>query len=66
MRLIRRMVHQAYRNGAKEVFVTVPEECEVSEEEQYGFYRLKRWEGGLWQAVYAPQEKEKGHGERDA
>ena len=66
LRLIRRMVHQAYRNGAKEVFVTVPEECEVSEEEQYGFYRLKRWEDGLWQAVYAPQEKEKGHGECDA
>lgn len=51
-RLIRRMVHQAYRNGAKEVFVRVPKECTVSEEMQYGLYRLKKQDGELWKAVY--------------
>lgn len=51
-RLIRRMVHQAYRNGARATFVRVPKECAVSEEEQYGLYRLKRRGDGLWEAVY--------------
>ncbi len=61
-RLIRRMAHQAYRNGAKRIFVRVPGECIVSEETRYGLYRLVRageppWQAvpgtSLWEAVYA-------------
>ena len=51
-RLIRRMVHQAYRNGAKEVFVTVPDGYEVSETESYGYYRLNRLEDGRYSTIY--------------
>ena len=47
-RLIRRMVHQAYRNGAKEVFVTIPDGYEVSETESYGYYRLRRLDDGSY------------------
>lgn len=53
LRLIRRMVHQAYRNGAGEVFLEAPEEVPVSEETLYGFYRLIKEKNGLWRAVYA-------------
>lgn len=56
-RLIRRMVHQAYRNGAKTVLADVPEEVFVSEEIQYGYYRLKHVDGTLWEAVHAPEGK---------
>lgn len=56
-RLIRRTVHQAYRNGAKEVFVDVPENVAVSEEMQYGYYRLKHVDGSLWATVHAPEGK---------
>ena len=55
-RLIRRMVHQAYRNGAERVFVRVPEDVSVSEAEPYGFYRLKRAGDALWEAVYSCKE----------
>ena len=51
-RLIRRMVHQAYRNGAKEVFVTVPDGYEVSETESYGYYRLCRLDDGSYGTEY--------------
>lgn len=51
-RLVRRMVHQAYRNGAKDIFVQAPEECAISEQEQYGLYRLRPVEDGLWEAEY--------------
>lgn len=51
-RLVRRMVHQAYRNGAKEVLVRVPEECVLSEGRLYGLYRLKQREDGLWNTAY--------------
>ena len=51
-RLIRRMVHQAYRNGAKEVFVTVPDGYEVSETESYGYYRLRRLDDGSYGTEY--------------
>ncbi len=53
LRLIRRMVHQAYRNGAREVFLEAPGEIPVSEEILYGFYRLTKEKNGLWRAVYA-------------
>lgn len=52
-RLIRRMVHQAYRNGAERVFVTVPDSYEISETEPYGYYRLKRMEDGSYGTEYA-------------
>ena len=51
-RLIRRMVHQAYRNGAEKVLVQAPETVKLSEEIQYGFYRLKLREDGAWETVY--------------
>ena len=51
-RLIRRMVHQAYRNGAKEVFVTIPDGYEVSETESYGYYRLRRLDDGSYGTEY--------------
>ena len=56
-RLIRRMVHQAYRNGAKRVLVEVPDSVTVAEEIQYGYYRLKHVEGSLWETVHAPEGK---------
>lgn len=43
-RLIRRMVHQGYRNGAKKVIVLIPDGMEISETETYGHYRLKHIE----------------------
>ena len=51
-RLIRRLVHQAYRNGAKEVYVTVPPEYSVSETESYGYYRLKLRTDGSYETKY--------------
>lgn len=51
-RLIRRMVHQAYRNGAEKVFVTVPDGYPVSETEAYGYYMLKRLEDGSYGTAY--------------
>lgn len=51
-RLIRRMVHQAYRNGAEKVLVRAPENVKLSEEIQYGFYRLKPREDGSWETLY--------------
>ena len=40
-RLVRRMVHQAYRNGAESVLVYAPETVEIHDDEQYGLYALK-------------------------
>lgn len=56
-RLIRRMVHQAYRNGAREVLVQEPETVQLSETVQYGLYRLKKRGGGLWEAVYTGKQE---------
>lgn len=55
-RLIRRMVHQAYRNGAVQVLVQAPQECMVSEETQYGLYRLKKQDGEWWETVYTGRQ----------
>lgn len=53
-RLVRRMVHQAFRNGAKEVFVrTAPQVLCLCETKQYGFYRLEKTETGVFSAIYA-------------
>lgn len=57
-RLIRRMVHQAYRNGAREVLVRVPEEMQVSEDVQYGLYRLKKRGDGLWESMYTGKQEQ--------
>lgn len=54
-RLIRRMVHQAYRNGAERVLVQVPESVKVSEETQYGLYRLKQVSRNCYEAEYRPE-----------
>lgn len=52
-RLIRRMVHQAFRNGAGRVLVCAPKDSTVSESVQYGFYRLKRVGESMWEAIYS-------------
>ena len=59
-RLVGRMVHQAYRNGAKEVYVRFPKERPGTDGERFGHYRLRRararedgaWEN-LWLAEFA-------------
>lgn len=56
-RLIRRVVHQAYRNGAEDVFVKAPEECRIPEDAWYGLYRLEKGEDGWWKAVYAGRKQ---------
>ena len=56
-RLVRRMVHQAYRNGAERVLVEVPETISLSEDTQYGYYRLKHAEGSRWETIHAPEGK---------
>lgn len=61
-RLVRRMVHQAYRNGAGKVFVRASDALGLSEEAQYGLYRLRRADAGcepgrgLWEAVYTGKQ----------
>ena len=51
IRLVRRMGHQAYWNGAETVFVEAPEACGLNGAETYGFYRLVQAENGRWRAV---------------
>lgn len=52
-RLLRRMVHQAYRNGADEVLVRIPPEYPVRNGDQYGFYRFSSQKDGLWKTEFA-------------
>lgn len=64
-RVVRRVVHQAYRNGARRIFVQdleklreLPESEEIRtdrlfEGRQFGFYRLIRAEDERWEAVYS-------------
>ena len=51
-RLIRRMVHQGYRNGAEKVLVQVPEAVRIEEDKQYGLYRLTKSGNGIWDTIY--------------
>ena len=51
-RLIRRMVHQGYRNGAQRVLVEAPDSVHVKDGEQYGLYGLKRREDGRFDTEY--------------
>lgn len=51
-RLIRRMVHQGYRNGAKNVLVQAPEAVRIVDGAQYGLYRLWKNVGGSWATEY--------------
>lgn len=63
--LVKRVVHQAFRNGAKEVLVEdLEKRAEVVQEgaqrrlaegQRYGFYVLKRREEGGFIAVYQPE-----------
>jgi len=65
-RLVRRMVHQAYRNGAGEVFVEALETCRLSEEVLYGLYRLRREADGRFRAVYCGRGGGAGLADADA
>ncbi len=51
-RLIRRMVNQAYRNGAEKVFVQVPDTVRVSEDVIYSRYRLKQVDNGIYDTEF--------------
>lgn len=51
-RLIRRMVHQGYRNGAERVYVRVPEHLSIEEGKPYGLYVLKQMSGGDYETEY--------------
>jgi tRNA pseudouridine38-40 synthase len=51
-RLVRRMVHQAYRNGAETVFVEAPESVKIVDGAQYGLYRLWKTEDYRWKTEY--------------
>ncbi len=62
IRLVRRMVHQAYWNGAETVFVEAPEACGLNGAETYGF--LPAGAGG--ERPVEGCEKTPGLGEVDA
>ena len=54
-RLVGRMVHQAYRNGAKEVYVRFPKERPGTDGERFGHYRIRRTrerEDGVWENLW--------------
>ncbi len=51
-RLVRRMVHQAYRNGAEMVFVQADKNVNLVDGEQYGLYRLWKTEDSSWNTEY--------------
>lgn len=51
-RLIRRMVHQGYRNGAEMVLVRVPDHVKLVDGAQYGLYALKVIDDGLYETEY--------------
>ena len=54
-RLVGRMVHQAYRNGAKEVYVRFPKERPGTDGERFGHYRIRRpreREDGVWENLW--------------
>ncbi len=51
-RLVRRMVHQGYRNGASKVLVQVPETISICDGTQYGLYVLNRVDEGCYATEY--------------
>ena len=51
-RLVRRMVHQGYRNGAEKVLVQADENVNFVDGAQYGLYRLWKTEDGNWKTEY--------------
>lgn len=51
-RLVRRMVHQGYRNGAENVLVQAPESVGLVDGARYGLYRLWKNVDGSWKAEY--------------
>ena len=51
-RLVRRMVHQAYRNGAETVLVQANETVNLVDGARYGLYQLWKTEDGCWKTVY--------------
>lgn len=51
-RLVRRMVHQGYRNGAGNVLVQASENVKIVDGAQYGLYCLWKTEDGYWKTEY--------------
>lgn len=51
-RLVRRMVHQGYRNGAEKVFVQAAENVKIVDGAQYGLYVLNRVSEDCYETVY--------------
>ena len=51
-RLVRRMVHQGYRNGAEKVLVEAADDVTIVDGAQYGMYRLWKNEDGNWKTEY--------------
>ena len=51
-RLLRRMVHQGYRNGAGNVLVQASENVKIVDGAQYGLYCLWKTEDGYWKTEY--------------
>lgn len=51
-RLVRRLVHQGYRNGAKKVLVCAPESVGIEDGKQYGLYVLKKTGDGWFETEY--------------
>ena len=51
-RLVRRMVHQGYRNGAETVLIQAAEHVHLVNGAQYGLYRLWKNEDGNWKTEY--------------
>ena len=51
-RLVRRMVHQAYRNGAEKVLVEVESGVNLVDGAKYGLYRLWKNDDQNWQTEY--------------
>lgn len=51
-RLVRRMVHQGYRNGAEKVLVRAAEDVNLVDGAQYGLYRLWKIEDENWKTEY--------------
>lgn len=51
-RLVRRMVHQGYRNGAEKVLVEAADDVTIVDGAQYGLYRLIKLEDGCYGTIY--------------
>ena len=55
-RLVRRMVHQGYRNGAKKVLVEAADSVNLTDGTQYGLYVLRQAASGRYDTEYRGKE----------